>query len=154
MRVRPSARVLIIDPDSRVLLFRFAHHGDALNGRSYWATPGGGLEQGESFERAAIRELFEETGIVRQEVGPCVAQQRFSMLLPSGEQVMADEHFFIVTAAGGEITDAHWSEHEKSVISRYRWWSVAELQHASETVYPTGLATILSAPATQWPLQL
>lgn len=72
MRVRCSSRLLIINSSRQVLLFRFVHTNDALAGRSYWATPGGGVEHGESFEQAAIRELKEETGIIRDNIGKCV----------------------------------------------------------------------------------
>jgi len=57
MRRRPSARLLITDPTGRVLLFRFVHQRGALAGQSYWATPGGAVEEGETFAQAAVREL-------------------------------------------------------------------------------------------------
>ena len=63
MRRRRSARLLIIEPAGRVLLVRFVFKKGALAGEDYWATPGGGVEEGETFEQAAIRELREETGI-------------------------------------------------------------------------------------------
>lgn len=69
MRQRNSARLLAINPAKQILLFHFQHKGDALDGHNHWATPGGGLEQGESFEAAAVRELFEETGLRVVNVG-------------------------------------------------------------------------------------
>ena len=69
MRRRPSSRLLVIDQNNRVLLFRFQFERGPLAGQDYWATPGGALEAGESFADAARRELFEETGIVKDAVG-------------------------------------------------------------------------------------
>jgi 8-oxo-dGTP diphosphatase len=77
MRRRRSTRLLIIEPAGRVLLFRFIFKKGALAGQDYWATPGGGVEEGETFEQAAIRELREETGIRVESVGPQVAQREF-----------------------------------------------------------------------------
>jgi ADP-ribose pyrophosphatase YjhB (NUDIX family) len=61
---RPSSRLLVINENRRVLLFRFEHKRGPLSGQVFWATPGGGLEDGESYEDAALRELFEEVGVI------------------------------------------------------------------------------------------
>ncbi len=144
MRTRSAARLLLIDSTNRVLLFRFTHINDALAGKSYWATPGGGLEHGESFEQAAIRELHEETGISRHDIGKVIMERSFEMLLPNGEKVLAQERFFTLKIDNMDINIEGWSRHERTVISHHHWWTVDELLATTETIYPPDIPAILS----------
>ena len=56
---RVTVRVIMIDND-RTLLFEDSDPG--VPGTSWWSTPGGGIDDGESEIHAAIREVAEETG--------------------------------------------------------------------------------------------
>lgn len=122
-----------------MLLFNFFHNDDALSGRSYWATPGGGLEHNESFEQAALRELLEETGLTRNIAGLQIAFRTFTMILPSGETVLADERLFIIKTDKSAIDRSGWSSNEKNVIRDHYWWSIEELRCTNQTTFPLDL---------------
>jgi 8-oxo-dGTP diphosphatase len=116
-----------------------------LAGQDYWATPGGALESGESFPDAARRELFEETGILRDAVGQPVAERQFALQLHDGEYVMAEERFFLVRVTDQLLSRDHWTPIEIEVMTDLRWWSVEELTSTSETVFPETLIAILAS---------
>ena len=144
MRERPSARLLVIDAQDRVLLFRFGYPEDGpLKGLSFWATPGGEREPGETFEACAIRELREETGIERTDVGPQLERRQFPLKLHDGEDVMADERYFRIEVAEAAISHDSWTELERAVMHEHRWWTREDLLATTDRVFPEGLVELL-----------
>ena len=144
MRARPSARLLVLDNDRRLLLFHFVFDHGALMGEQYWATPGGALEQGESYEQAAIRELYEETGIIA-DVGRQVAQRDVVFRTPVGDQVTADERYFLVRVADNVVDVSGQGPDERRYMPEYKWWSLADLKSTAETVFPEHIVSLLTS---------
>jgi ADP-ribose pyrophosphatase YjhB (NUDIX family) len=144
LRPRPSARLLIVDPEGRVLLFRFAFRHGPLAGRVFWATPGGAIEPGESFEDGARRELAEETGLAIAHPGPQIARRQFAMRAPEGDPVMADERYFLVRVDPFVLADAGWTDLERQVMTDHRWWTPEAIATADEQIYPEDLVEMLA----------
>ncbi len=135
---RPAARILLLDGEGRVLLFRFH-----LPGReAYWATPGGAVDPGEGFAACARRELREETGL-DMDCGTEVARRLAEFVTFEGVPVRADERYFLVRADAPEIVASGHSALERLVMREWRWFTRAELAAPDEPIFPENLLDML-----------
>jgi 8-oxo-dGTP pyrophosphatase MutT (NUDIX family) len=141
-RKRRAARVFLIDGLGRVLLFRGGDPARPGAG-TWWFTPGGGLDDGETAEDAARREVREETGLVVGELGPVVLERRIQFDF-DGVTFDQDEVFFAVDVEGFEVDDRLWTDLERRSVFEHRWWTRAELTTTHETVYPEGIGRLLA----------
>ena len=140
MRIR--ARVILIEDGKVALIERFR------DGNHYFVFPGGGTDDGEKLEEAAIREMEEETGLrvtVKQEV----AEIHFDL---------STQHYFLVervsgeygTGTGEEFTDADPDDPTEGIYIPI-WMPIEELS-VHENIYPVDLKElVLNSKSSGWP---
>ncbi|MGN6695792.1 MAG: NUDIX domain-containing protein [Aquihabitans sp.] len=127
--LRPSARALLVDADGCILLAEFV-----LPHMRLWATPGGGIEPGETSREALERELVEEVGLVLADDPPLVWRRTVVVegIVEGYDGVLED--FYLVPVERfdprGELTDEQLRA--ENVVS-FRWWSPAEIQAATSS---------------------
>jgi 8-oxo-dGTP pyrophosphatase MutT (NUDIX family) len=148
MRVREAARLVVLDPQDRVLLFEI--EADEVTDpefpelRRFWMTPGGGVEPGESFDEAARRELLEETGISEATFGPWL-WSRERRAIYRGEELLSQQRFVLVRAASDVVDISGELVGEDRMFRSYRWWTMPDLLATDEVIRPTHLGPLLRA---------
>lgn len=97
----------VVVRDGRVLVVHRPKHDD-------WAFPKGKLEEGETWEAAALREVEEETGLACA-LGPYVGSTRYEIAEGTKEV-----RFFLMTPRG--------EARPQNEVDEVRWVSVEEAQ--------------------------
>ncbi|MGI5438015.1 NUDIX hydrolase [Streptomyces shenzhenensis] len=138
--LRKVARVVLLDPDDRILLLHGHEPDDPAD--DWWFTPGGGLEGDETRAQAALRELAEETGITEVDLGPVLWRRRCSFPF-AGRRWDQDEWYYLARTAQTATEAMALTELERRSVAGARWWTCRELALTHETVYPTRLAGLL-----------
>ena len=104
----PCAGAVIRDRDGRLLLVRRGH----APSEGLWSVPGGRVEDGETPEQAAAREVLEETGL-EVDVGKLLASVRV------GDYLV---HDFAAEVTGGALqtgddaSDVRWCSFEEAAL--------------------------------------
>ena len=142
-RVRHTVRVLLLDEQDRLLLFRSAR-------RAWWQPAGGGIEDGEDARAAAAREIAEETGLRTFELGAEVWRRRSSFSW-QGIEIDQRERWFLARAASFDPDTSGLTPLELGDLAEWRWWTLPELHATSERLVPTDLGALLDGLLSDGP---
>jgi 8-oxo-dGTP pyrophosphatase MutT (NUDIX family) len=138
---RLTSRVVLFDRDGRVLLF--LTKAPDTSGASRWLTPGGGVDPGETHLDAAIRELFEETGLAGVDLGAPVWAHDFTVEWDDADHDTGHAEFYTAVVDAFAPSNANWTDDEKVDVLDSRWWSLDELEATSEPFEPAGLVGLV-----------
>ncbi len=140
MRLREGARAVIFDPADRILLVRFTFPELSL-----WATPGGGLDPGETHEQAVARELVEEAGLDEVELGPWVwTRTHMHPSLDGNWDGQRDRYFLVRTPAFEPAPRFTVEQLASEYVSGIRWWTQEEFATSAELFAPRRLPELVA----------
>lgn len=142
MLTRKSSRAIVLNKQNQIFLFRYTFDFFAEM-ESIWITPGGALDEGENFEEALKRELFEEMGIKLTEPAMFVFYRTPLYELKDGETVRSEERFYLVRLDEAEFSYAGWTESENKRMTAGKWWSVEEIKTSGETFFSEDIVDII-----------
>jgi 8-oxo-dGTP pyrophosphatase MutT (NUDIX family) len=140
---REAARVAVIDAADRVLLLR-TYDPARPGAGDWWELPGGGLRPGETPTEGARRELYEETGIVADELGPRVSviETDFSF---DGAEYRQRETIFSFRVESEEYAPAALEAGaEQAAHLGHEWIPIAGLRARRLRLHPPQLARLLA----------
>jgi double-stranded uracil-DNA glycosylase len=130
---RDAVRALVLDRHGRVLLVRFWGPG---RDRSWWGSPGGGIEPGESHEEALTRELREEIGLEELDLGSLVFEHVGEF--PWAKRLYRQRNVTYLVCVQQHDPKATVDLSAEGV-AEVRWWTLAELAASREQFAPPDL---------------
>jgi 8-oxo-dGTP diphosphatase len=144
---RPSARLILLDPQDRLFLFKV--HNPAVYDPAdpfrdpFWVMIGGLVDPGEEYAEAAMREAREETAIVVKDVHWVWSRER--VMQWRERLVLHRERFFLGRSDTTAVDTSGLDEREQSWTLGHRWWSADEISASSERFEPINLGARLKA---------
>lgn len=132
VKLRKAIRAILVTPTAEVLLMRIR---PLDRDDCFWIAPG------ETLETCLRRELDEELGLTRFDVGPLVWLREHTFNWDS-QRIRQSEQYYVIRVDRFEpkMSDAN----EARVLQQFRWWHASELAQTEEQLTPLALAAIVS----------
>lgn len=150
--IRNSVKLILLNERNELLLLSTDDKGiqgkkGNYNGR-FWQMVGGKIEDGETLIEGAYRELFEETGLTKEEVevGNPVWYGEVDLMI-HGTLTTVKQSFVTARTTSSNVSLTNLTEEEKPVCTKLEWFSLEKIQNCSDIIYPVLLTDSKYLPA-------
>jgi ADP-ribose pyrophosphatase YjhB (NUDIX family) len=146
--IRNTVRLVLLNEKDKLLLMHIDDPRTKSIGKKYggsfWVTVGGQIEQNETVKDAAIRELFEETGIKDNEVtlGPIIWLRELDLIL-YGKSAHIKEQYIVARTNKSIVSPTQLTKDEMNIIKKLQWFSLQDIANSKETIYPQKLSALM-----------
>ena len=126
-----GAGIIVVDSENRILLQKRADN-------HCWGYAGGSIELDEVVEDAAKRELFEETGLIAEELElfGVFSGKELHYIYPNGDEVSNIDIVYVCRRFSGTL--------------RCQWDEVEEIRFFRMNEIPDNISKPVQIPLTQW----
>jgi 8-oxo-dGTP pyrophosphatase MutT (NUDIX family) len=143
-----AVRVVLLDDRDELLLMymddpAITAIGGTNSGR-FWTLVGGEIERDETIREAAVREVFEETGLTEADVelGPHVWYGELDLML-HGTPTHIRQEFVVARTRRRQVSLANLTDAEKEVVRELSWFSLDRIVNGGEVIHPARLREYL-----------
>lgn len=142
---RKTIKVLLLNEDKELLLlFADDPKTTTINGKyrgPFWFPVGGQIEPGETLHEAALREIYEETGLEEHDVelGPIVWHGACDLVL-NGTPTHMQASYIVAKTKQKDVTLKKLSPIELKTIKDLAWFSLEKIKNSTQVIYPLVLA--------------
>ncbi len=133
---RPCVGVMLVNAQGLAFVGqRIDTRGQPDEGGIYWQMPQGGIDEGEDLQTAALRELWEETGVEKRHV-TLLAQTREELFYDLPDDLIGklwkgryrgQRQHWVLARFSGDDADIHLERHDPPEFSQWQWAQPDEL---------------------------
>lgn len=150
--IRNSVKLILLNENNELLLMstddkKIQGKDGNYNGR-FWQMVGGKIEEGETLEEAAYRELYEETGLKKEEVEvKDIVWYGEVDLMMHGKLTKVKQSFVIARTFNKNVSLENLTEEEKPICNKLEWFSLDKIKKCADIIYPVLLTDERYLPA-------